>query len=378
MATLTNKGIFYTEELSSGIRAAQVLGLTATAFFCGKTYSQSFSTTPALLQAPAPLLARQWKTMFDSDKALPPAVVALGSGIFTYLASREPISSRHFVLYTTSATLLLTCIPYTFVVGEPINQKLEKKAEHLSSASLTDAAAEAGVAQEETVHQLVDRWATMNLEAEDESFITSAYEDPASRLNVTPFLAIPQPKKQVKDTIDWFQNKCMLGVIICLPAAPPSNDQETASDNVTATDTSRLVPIGTIGLTALEPRMQQHRHAEIGINIARAYQNHGYGGEAIRWVLEWGFRFGNLHRIQLGAFEWNPGAIRLYERLGFVLESRKREHLWFDGRYWDLIELGMLDHEWRQRYCVEDEEAKAGAAAAGSGDVQMDVNKTGP
>ncbi|RMY34874.1 hypothetical protein D0866_04988, partial [Hortaea werneckii] len=69
----------------------------------------------------------------------------------------------HFVLYTTSATLLLTCIPYTFIVGEPINQKLEKKAKDLSSASLTDAAAEAGVAQEETVHQLVDRWATMNL-----------------------------------------------------------------------------------------------------------------------------------------------------------------------------------------------------------------------
>ncbi|KAI6798967.1 hypothetical protein KC332_g14462 [Hortaea werneckii] len=163
MATLTNKGMFYTEELSSGIRAAQVLGLMATAFFCGKTYSQSFSTTPALLQAPAPLLARQWKTMFDSDKALSPAVVALGSGIFTYLAAREPMSSRHFVLYTTSATLLLTCIPYTFIVGEPINQKLEKKAKDLSSASLTDAAAEVGIAQEETVHQLVDRWATMNL-----------------------------------------------------------------------------------------------------------------------------------------------------------------------------------------------------------------------
>lgn len=95
MATLTNKGIFYTEELSSGIRAAQVLGLTATAFFCGKTYSQSFSTTPALLQAPAPLLARQWKTMFDSDKALSPAVVALGSSIFTFLASRGMLAYLH-------------------------------------------------------------------------------------------------------------------------------------------------------------------------------------------------------------------------------------------------------------------------------------------
>lgn len=60
-----------------------------------------------------------------------------------------------------------------------------------------------------------------------------------------------------------------------------------------------------------------------------------------------------------------------------MLESRKREHLWFDGRYWDLIELGMLEHEWRQRYSVEEEKAKAGAAA-GSRDVQVDVNKTRP
>lgn len=155
-----------------------------------------------------------------------------------------------------------------------------------------------------------ERLVYRSIGAEDESFMTSAYEDPASRLNVTPWLAIPQSKKHVKDTIDWCQNKCMLGVLICLPAAPPSSDKETVSNAADAADANKLVPIGTMGLTALEPRMPQHRHAEIGINIIRAHQNRGYGGEAIRWVLEWGFRFGNLHRIQLGAFEWNPGAIR--------------------------------------------------------------------
>ncbi|KAK5125311.1 hypothetical protein LTR85_000420 [Meristemomyces frigidus] len=154
---------FYTEELSSGIRIAQVLGLTTTAFFCGKTFSQSFSTTPALLQAPAPLLAKQWKTMFDSDKMLAPAVVAIGTSVFSYLASREPRNTKHFILYTTSASLLALCVPYTYLLSEPINQKLEQKAQDLASTSLTDSAAEAGVAKEETVHQLVDKWATMNL-----------------------------------------------------------------------------------------------------------------------------------------------------------------------------------------------------------------------
>lgn len=41
--------------------------------------------------------------------------------------------------------------------------KLEDKNKSLASASLTDSSVEAGVAKKETVHQLVDRWATVNL-----------------------------------------------------------------------------------------------------------------------------------------------------------------------------------------------------------------------
>lgn len=43
------------------------------------------------------------------------------------------------------------------------NKKLLGKADLLSSASLDDATAEVGIAEEETVHVLVDTWATLNL-----------------------------------------------------------------------------------------------------------------------------------------------------------------------------------------------------------------------
>lgn len=58
---------------------------------------------------------------------------------------------------------MLTTIPYSLLTLEPVNQKLEEKATSLAKASITDASAEAGIAQEETTHFLVDRWATMNL-----------------------------------------------------------------------------------------------------------------------------------------------------------------------------------------------------------------------
>ena len=46
---------------------------------------------------------------------------------------------------------------------KPINSKLLTKASKLSTVSITDAAAEAGIAKEVTAHALVDKWATLHL-----------------------------------------------------------------------------------------------------------------------------------------------------------------------------------------------------------------------
>ena len=88
----------------------------------------------------------------------------------------------------------------------------------------------------------------------------------------------------------------------------------------------------------------------IGIQVLQPYQGQGYGSEAIRWSLRWGLLYANLHRIEIGAFVFNEGAWKLYERLGFVHEGVKREHWFSNGRYWDSVELGMLEGEWRRLY----------------------------
>jgi len=38
----------------------------------------------------------------------------------------------------------------------------------------------------------------------------------------------------------------------------------------------------------------------------------------------------------------------LYERLGFKHEGRERESCWHEGRWWDGVEMSMLEGEWRQ------------------------------
>ncbi|KAK5132394.1 hypothetical protein LTR08_009124 [Meristemomyces frigidus] len=161
MTTLTTNGFLSISRPSAGLRIAQVVGLTTTAFYYGVAASHSFSTTPAILRSPAPLLAKQWTTMRDSDK-LSPAIVPVGLGaLFGWLASREPRNSIPFILYAASASLLALCVPYTVFVMGPIEQRLAHKSHQLASVALTATDAEAGA--EETVHQLVDRWALLNL-----------------------------------------------------------------------------------------------------------------------------------------------------------------------------------------------------------------------
>jgi hypothetical protein len=179
-------------------------------------------------------------------------------------------------------------------------------------------------------------------EPEDEAFLSTVSTDPEAFMNAAPFLPVPQSKKSSAQFREFLES-CLLGAIVCLP--PPTDSVGTNNDTI-----AKPIPIGVIHLAAIDPRVIHHRRSGIGINIVRRYQGQGFGSEAIKWVLRWGFHYAQLHRIELAAFEWNKGAHKLYERLGFVPEGRKRDFLWFEGRYWDLVMFGMLEWEWKERY----------------------------
>lgn len=192
------------------------------------------------------------------------------------------------------------------------------------------------------------------IEVEDDDFLNSIASDPKSFFNAAPFLVAPQDKTHAVQSREYF-GKCLLAVKICLPA--PVSAEPIATE---AAAISKPIPIGTLALAARDPKQAHHRSTSIGINILRAYQGQGYGSEAIKWATRWAFRYGNLHRVEIGAFGWNQGAIRLYKRLGFVPEGCRREHFWYDGKYWDMVELGMLESEWREKF---GDEANAVAGA---------------
>ncbi|MFL5629125.1 MAG: GNAT family N-acetyltransferase [Ktedonobacteraceae bacterium] len=86
---------------------------------------------------------------------------------------------------------------------------------------------------------------------------------------------------------------------------------------------------------------------ELGIGIGdRAYWGQGYGRDAVSTLLKYAFRFLNLHKVWLIVNSSNERAIRSYKACGFIEEGRLRKHVWSDGRYIDLIYMGVLRDEW--------------------------------
>ena len=102
-----------------------------------------------------------------------------------------------------------------------------------------------------------------------------------------------------------------------------------------------------IGTSALVNLNMFTHSAEIGINLANPdYRSKGYGGEVMSLTMRYGFEQFNLNRIYLRVMDFNPGAIRLYEKLGFEHEVREREVFFHDGNYFDQLQMGILRAEW--------------------------------
>jgi RimJ/RimL family protein N-acetyltransferase len=101
--------------------------------------------------------------------------------------------------------------------------------------------------------------------------------------------------------------------------------------------------IGSCSLGSVDPVSQT---AELGIGIGeRDYWSRGYGREALRLLVDYGFRLRNLRKIWLSVLDNNPRAIRAYEALGFVEEGRQRAHVWRNGGYVDVLFMGLIKHK---------------------------------
>jgi len=105
------------------------------------------------------------------------------------------------------------------------------------------------------------------------------------------------------------------------------------------------LPIGIIRLMFID---WISRNASLGIYIGEPeFRGQGIGKAAIKLLLNYAFDQLNLHKICLKVLESNQSAIHCYKSLGFASEGLQREQFWAEGKYENVVQMGILARDYQ-------------------------------
>ena len=101
-----------------------------------------------------------------------------------------------------------------------------------------------------------------------------------------------------------------------------------------------------IGNIKIDPINFTHMYAEYGAMIgAKEHWGMGYAREASQATIQYCFHTLHLRKICLGVICENTSAIRLYKKLGFRVEGVYKKHVYYDGKFIDIIRMAIFkDH----------------------------------
>ena len=105
-----------------------------------------------------------------------------------------------------------------------------------------------------------------------------------------------------------------------------------------------------IGTAGLEHINQINKSATLGIMIGeKENRGNGYGEEAINLLLDYGFNYLNLNSINLDVLEINKRGIACYKKCGFKEMGKRRENVFVNGKYYDMVVMDILKGEFDVR-----------------------------
>lgn len=106
-------------------------------------------------------------------------------------------------------------------------------------------------------------------------------------------------------------------------------------------------PIGVAGLHAVHPIS---RCGEYRVLLGdRGSWGNGIGSESLQFICAFAFEVLNMHKVYLGVNVENSRAVKGYKACGFIEEGRLREEYYRSGRYFDILRMGMLYNEYKEK-----------------------------
>ena len=101
--------------------------------------------------------------------------------------------------------------------------------------------------------------------------------------------------------------------------------------------------IGTLGFYKWN---KKHSSVEVGFDLMRLYWGSGFMAEALRALIDYGFKHMKLIRIEATTNIKNIRSINLMESVGFKKEGVLRKKYFYGGHYHDDIIYSVLNDEW--------------------------------
>jgi [ribosomal protein S5]-alanine N-acetyltransferase len=108
-------------------------------------------------------------------------------------------------------------------------------------------------------------------------------------------------------------------------------------------DTDSLIGIINISLNP------QNERGELAYWIGKEYWGKGYGTEAAKCLVKFGFDELNLNKIFAASFTQNPGSWRIMEKIGMKHEGTLRQHVVKWGQYIDLTYYSIFREEYEMK-----------------------------
>lgn len=160
-------------------------------------------------------------------------------------------------------------------------------------------------------------------------------------------------KKDMEYIYKWFSDREFLKFYDYYPPVPKTKEyvDKIFTDYVNNEESIvfgiKLLKNGQIiGLAGYDDIIKENKVATLFIGIGnKDLRGKGYGKEALKILIDYGFSIMDLHKIQLNVLEFNKGAIALYEKVGFVKEGVYREFVLRNEKRYDLYLYGILKHE---------------------------------
>lgn len=164
------------------------------------------------------------------------------------------------------------------------------------------------------------------IKRDDVKLYAKWFADPEFLRLISPNVLRPM---SYEDELEWYENM--------------RKDKERYTFGIRTLEGDKL--IGNCGLFNIDWR---NRTALFGIAVGdKTYWGRGYGTDATRIMMGYGFDELNLNRVQLDVYDYNKRAIKSYEKVGFVHEGTRRQALFREGVYHDIHIMGLLREDWR-------------------------------